>query len=100
MRHAGITATAVFAFDERGRVASLAADRYMSAEGGARLEKWFIPVTEWRTVRGIEMPVRGNAVWKLAGGDFDYYRWEISDVEVNHPALYADEPAPPEEATR
>ena len=100
MRHAGIVATAVFAFDERGRVASLAAERFMSAEGGARLEKWFIPVTEWRTVRGIEVPVRGNAVWKLAGGDFDYFRWEISDVEVNHPALYADEPAPPAEATR
>ena len=46
------------------------------------------------------MPVRGNAVWKLAAGDFDYYRWEILDVEVNHPALYADEPAPPEEVTR
>ena len=100
MRHAGVTATAVFAFDERGRFASLTADRYMSAEGGPRLEKWVIPVTEWRTIRGIEMPVRGNAVWKLAGGDFDYYRWEILDVEVNHPALYADEPAPPEEAAR
>ena len=100
MRHAGVTASAVFAFDERGRFASLTADRYMSAEGGPRLEKWVIPVTEWRTIRGIEMPVRGNAVWKLAAGDFDYYRWEILDVEVNHPALYADEPAPPEEAAR
>ena len=77
MRHAGVTASAVFAFDERGRFASLTADRYMSAEGGARLEKWVIPATEWRTVRGIEMPVRGNAIWKLAAGDFDYYRWEI-----------------------
>jgi hypothetical protein len=98
MRYAGVTASAVFAFDERGRFASLTADRYMSGEGGSRLEKWVIPATEWRTIRGIEMPVRGNAVWKLAGGDFDYYRWEILDVEVNHPALYADEPAAPEEA--
>jgi hypothetical protein len=70
----------------------------MSAQGGARLEKWVIPATEWRTVRGIEMPVRGNAVWKLAGGDFDYYRWEILDVEINRPALYADEPAALEES--
>ena len=30
MRHAGVTASAVFAFDERGRFASLTADRYMS----------------------------------------------------------------------
>ena len=100
MRHGGVTATAVFSFDERGRLASLTADRYMSSDGGPRLEKWVIPITEWRTIRGIEMPVRGNAVWKLAAGDFDYYRWEILDVEVNHPALYADEPARPEEAAR
>jgi hypothetical protein len=37
-------------------------------------------------------------VWKLAGGDFDYYRWEILDVEINRPALYADEPAALEES--
>ena len=101
MRHRGVTATAVFTFDERGRFASLTA-RSLHERGrrtrGSRSGS--SPSTEWRTVRGIEMPVRGNAMWKLAAGDFDYYRWEILDVEVNHPALYADEPAPPEEATR
>jgi hypothetical protein len=100
MRYGGTTASAVFAFGDDGRFARLSAQRYMSAEGGARLESWVIPVTEWRVVRGIDMPVRGNAVWKLAAGDFDYYRWEITDVEVDHPALYADEPRPPEEAAR
>ena len=100
MRYGGVTASAVFAFDERGRFANLTADRYMSAGGGARLENWAIPATEWRTVRGIEMPVRGNAIWKLAAGDFDYYRWEILDVEVDNPALYTDAPADPEETTR
>jgi hypothetical protein len=100
MRHAGVTVSAMFAFDERGRFASLTARRYMSASGGPRLETWVIPATDWRTIRGIEMPVRGNAIWKLAGGDFDYYRWEILDVEVNQPALYADEPSPPQEIGR
>jgi hypothetical protein len=100
MRQGGVTASAIFAFDDRGRFASLTAERYMNAAGGPRLENWVIPATEWRTIRGIEMPVRGNALWKLAAGDFDYYRWEILDVEVNHPALYADEPSPPPEVTR
>ena len=27
--------------------------------------------------------MRGNAIWKLASGDFDYYRWEILDVQIN-----------------
>lgn len=83
MRHGGLSVTALFEFDDRGRFSRLSADRYMSAAGGSRLEKWVIPITEWRVVRGIEMPVRGNAIWKLAEGDFDYYRWEILDVEVN-----------------
>jgi len=83
MSYGGVTASMVFGFDERGRVVTQTADRYMSAEGGARLERWFIPVTEWRTFGGIEVPSRGNAVWKLAGGDFDYFRWEIVAIEVN-----------------
>ena len=92
MRHAGVAASAIFTFDARGRFLSLAADRYMASPGGARLEKWVIPASAWRTVRGVDMPVAGNAIWKLSSGDFDYYRWEIVDVEVNHPALYAEEP--------
>jgi len=100
MVYGGTSASAVFTFGDDGRLTSLSAQRYMSAGGGARLEKWVIPVTESRIVRGIDMPVRGNAVWKLPAGDFDYYRWEITDVEVNHPALYADEPSPAEEAAR
>jgi len=100
MSYAGVTASMVFGFDERGRVVSEAADRYMSTGNGTSLEKWFIPVTEWRTFCGVEIPTRGHAIWKLAGGDFDYFRWEIVDVEVNHPALYADEPGPPRGAAR
>ena len=72
----------------------------MRAGDRATLERWLIPATEWRAVRGVQMPVRGNAVWKLPGGDFDYYRWEIVDVEINQPALYADEPAAPKETNR
>lgn len=75
-----VTTSAVFDFDERGRFTGLAAQRYY---GGESLETWVIPVTEWKTIRGIEMPVRGGAVWKLAAGDFDYYQWEILDVETN-----------------
>ena len=44
------------------------------------------------------MPAAGNAIWKLAAGDLDYFRWEVVDVEVNHPTLYADDPAAPEES--
>jgi hypothetical protein len=82
-----VQASAVFEFDDLGRVRGIAADRYLS---GKTLERWIIPVTEWGTLRGIEMPVRGGAVWKLASGDFDYYQWQILDVEVNSTRLWGE----------
>jgi hypothetical protein len=84
----GVTVSAVFEFDERGRFAGMTAQRYY---GGESLETWVIPVTEWKTIRGIEMPVRGGAVWRLAGGDFDYYQWEIVDVETNRSSLWDED---------
>ena len=77
----GTTASAVFEIDERGRVTGLFAQRYF--DGSKTLEAWAIPMTEWKTIRGIEMPTKGTAVWRLAAGDFEYYRWEIADVETN-----------------
>jgi len=83
-----VNTSAVFEFDERGRFAGMAAQRYYD---GKSLETWVIPVTEWKTIRGIEMPVRGGAVWKLAAGDFDYYQWEILDVETNRTTLWGED---------
>lgn len=77
----GVSASALFAFDERGRFSSLRAKRYMSSGGAATLEEWVVPAAEWRVMRGVEIPVRGEVVWKLETGDFSYYRWEIEDVE-------------------
>lgn len=74
----GQRVTAVFEFDAQGRFVRLSADRYL---GGRTLERWEIPATEWRVIRGIQMPVKGGAVWKLAAGDFNYYDWEVTDVE-------------------
>jgi uncharacterized protein DUF6544 len=88
MSFGGVTASALFSFDERGRFVRLTASRYMGSGKEARVEEWVTPSTAWRVVRGVEMPVAGDAVWKLASGDFNYYRWEIVDVEPDRPILY------------
>lgn len=81
----GQAVSATFGFDAEGRVASIEADR---SYNGERLERWVIPITAWERIRGIEIPVRGGAVWKLKAGDFDYFQWVIEDVEANAPALW------------
>ena len=91
MRYGGVNASAVFEFDGSDRFVGLTADRFMSG-AAPRLEKWQIRVTDWRTIRGIEIPVQGDVLWKLPEGDFDYFRFRISDLEANHPALYRDQP--------
>jgi hypothetical protein len=88
MRYEGVVESALFSFDEQGRCVRLTAKRYMGSGKGASLQEWVIPSTEWRVVRGVGIPVKGDAIWKLAGGDFNYYRWEIVDVEYDRPALY------------
>jgi hypothetical protein len=92
MRYGERTVTAEFTVDERGRVTGMTGDRYLGGGPNAKLTAWFAPCTEWRVVRGIEMPVRGNVIWRLPQGDFDYYRWEIIDVEANRPSLYSERP--------
>lgn len=92
MTHGGVSASAVFAFDERGRFSSLSADRYFGGDAASKLERWDVPVSEWRVIRGVEIPVKGDVVWKLEAGDFSYFRWEILDVEPNRPELYATDP--------
>lgn len=78
----GVAGSAVFEFDEQGRFKELRANRYF---GDQALEDWVVGATEWRVVRGISLPVRGNVTWKLAAGDLEYYRWEVQDVEANRP---------------
>lgn len=84
MRDRGQSVTGVFTFNAAGHVESFAADRFFKD----RLEKWVVPISEWKDVRGVIIPVRGDVVWKLAGGDFNYYRWQILDVEPNPTEIY------------
>jgi hypothetical protein len=55
--------------------------------------------TEWRTIRGVQIPTRGDVRWRLPAGEFSYYRWQIVDVEYDRATLYgeadvrAEEPA-------
>jgi hypothetical protein len=98
IRHAGLTASAVFAFDDRGRVLGLRAERYLGGGPDATLEPWFVACSEWRKIRGVEIPAGGSASWKLGDDYFTYYRWEILDVEYNPASLYDELPPAPSES--
>jgi hypothetical protein len=70
----------------------MSAERYMGAGDAATLERWVIPAREWKVLDGVQIPVAGDVVWKLKAGDFNYYRWEVTQVEYDLPELYPGRP--------
>jgi hypothetical protein len=89
MSYGGVTASAVFSFDDLGRFTSMRAERFMGGGADARLRPWVARASEWRRESGVEVPVRGDVAWQLESGAFDYYRWEIAELEVDARTPYA-----------
>jgi hypothetical protein len=92
MSYRGVSASAVFEFDPQGRFASLTAKRFMGADKGAALEDWAVRATAWQAMHGVVVPVEGVVSWRLKAGEFDYYRWQILDVEFNPAEAIAGRP--------
>lgn len=76
----GIQCSGIFRFTRDGDIISFEANRYMQQDGNTSLQKWYIPIKEWKTISGVRIPVRGDVIWELPGGDFNYFRWEITGI--------------------
>ena len=88
MSFGGVTASAVFYFNELGQLTNLVAERYMEENGEYRLETWATPIEEYGELNGIMIPVSGRAVWYLESGDFPYIQVDITDIEYGVPSPY------------
>lgn len=81
MTYMGRSVSAVFRFDDNGRLQRIDAKRYMGAGKDAQLQDWYVLCTAWQKFSGVTVPVSGSVLWKLSSGDFDYYRWHIDRLE-------------------
>jgi hypothetical protein len=84
----GVTASAVFTFDEQGRLVDFSGERYMEAGGKYTLETWGGSSLSYGEFQGIKMASKGQVTWKLKTGDFTWLKWEIIDIEYNIPSAY------------
>jgi hypothetical protein len=82
----GITVSGTFFFDGEGRPTNFRALRFNTAT--RKMETWETPLTTYQTLAGLNLPVTGTAVWKLADGDFTYIGLRVTDV------VYDDTPSP------
>jgi hypothetical protein len=81
IRHGGVTASAVFFFDEEGRPVDMVAERQDLGRG--RPETWSTPFTAWGEFGGVRMPTAGRAVWRYDTGDFAYIELQVTGVEAD-----------------
>ncbi len=86
MTYGGVTGSAVFYFDEQGRVTSMVAERYADVDGG--LVTWETPIKAYGEFNGVRLPSKGEAIYKFKSGDFCYGTIEITDIEYNTPSQY------------
>lgn len=83
MTYKGTTGSALFYFNDKGDFVKFSAMRYMGTEENSQLKEWIITLNEYAVYSGIKIPVKGEATWKLEGGDFTWYKLEVYDVEYN-----------------
>jgi len=88
MSYGGITASGVFTFNEKGEVISLVAERYREFNGQYLLKTWSVHMREHKEFNGIRIPAGGEVIWKSDTGDFNWYQFEITDIEYNKPDVY------------
>jgi hypothetical protein len=81
----GRTVSAQMFFDSEGRLTDFSAMRYREIEGKFSLDPWSTPITGYGMRAGLNLPVRGQAVWNLPAGDLVYGELEITRIEYNTP---------------
>ncbi len=81
----GKSVSARMAFDNAGRPTNFIAERYREIDGDFSLDPWSTPMVGYGVRAGLNLPVRGQAVWNLPSGDLPYWDGELTEVEYNRP---------------
>lgn len=88
MSYKGVTASAVFMFNNNGDLVNFTAKRFRETNGKYVLEDWGAIAKDYQEFQGIRIPNKMEVMWKLKTGDFTWYQVEITDVEYNNPTIY------------
>ena len=80
---AGRTVTGRMFLDHEGKLLSFAAERYRENNGDFSLDHWSTPITEYGAMAGLNIPLRGQAMWHLHQTDFIYADVAIDEIRYN-----------------
>lgn len=88
MTYDEIMASGILTFNDKGQVINFEAERYGEFDGEIMLETWSIPVRDYKEFEGIRIPTKGDVTWKLDTGDFNWFNFEITEIEYNNYEKY------------
>lgn len=88
MTYGDVSATGVFTFNSQGDPTHFEAERYGDFDGEMRLETWAIPLKSYREFEGVRVPTEGEVTWKLDSGDFNWFNFEVVEIEYDNPHPY------------
>lgn len=88
MTYGGITASGVFTFNQKGEVVNFVAQRYGDFNGQYLMKTWVVNMKGHKDFNGIRIPSAGEVIWRLETGDYNWFQFEIQDIEYNKPAGY------------
>lgn len=88
--YAGISASALFRFNEEGDFISLTAKRYYSAKGRTTLEDWLVETEPGacQIFEGIRIPDRLQVTWLLKSGRFTWFLLKVTDIKYHENRKY------------
>jgi hypothetical protein len=79
------TISAVLTFDAQGDLTGFVSeDRYMSSDGRTYLKHpWSTPLRDFHDYAGGRLARRGEAIWRLPGGDFTYGEFVLESLSTD-----------------
>jgi hypothetical protein len=81
-----VSVSGVMHFAEDGRLKNFTCLRYRENQGEYSLDPWSTPITGYKEMAGLNLPLKGKAVWNLPDGDMPYAELEIRKIDYNLPA--------------
>lgn len=88
MSYKGITASGVFSFNDNGDLISFKAKRYKEVNGKYVLTDWGGVNKEFKEFNGIRIPSNSDIIWYEQKGEFNWFQFEVTEVEYNQPEIY------------
>jgi hypothetical protein len=82
------SASAVIYLDEKGALTNFVSDRYHEVNGAYVKDTWETPIHGYGEFNGFQLPVKGEAIWKMSSGDFSYIDLEVTALEYNAKEIY------------